>query len=81
MEEQVRPPEWVLDELYRIGQQWMAARARERGLGAPTDHGRGERPPSQRHPVIEEEAAEEATELRDRFEVLAREFIDRVDEL
>ena len=81
MAQEIRPPEWVLEELYETGRHLMNARAREREHGAPTDWGRGDNPPRHEEPHIADEASRDASALADRFRTLADEFISRVEEL
>src|SRR5690606_41561857 len=80
MRPQVRPPEWVLEEMYKTGRRWMAARARQRRAGnAFGEATAGDNPPAYMKPRESERAAADADGLRRRFEELADEFIDRVE--
>lgn len=81
MAQEIRPPEWILEELYRTGRDLMNVRAREREFGPPTDWGRGDNPPAHEEPRLADEAARDAGALQDRFRHLVNEFIDSVEEL
>lgn len=80
MRPRVRPPEWVLEEMYKTGRRWMAARARERradeAFGEATV---GDNPPAYVNERGLERAAADVDGLRRRFEELADEFIERVE--
>lgn len=79
-EQQVRPPEWVLEEAYRIGRQWLAVRARERRHGLPMGEATaGDSQPVFVEPAGVEGAMQEGQELRRRFQSLVDEFIERVE--
>lgn len=73
-----RPPEHVLEELYRTGREWMIARARERAHGPPSDWGRGDNPPNWEDPRLGSRHAAAEQALRERFRRLADEFMERV---
>ncbi|HEY8470120.1 MAG TPA: hypothetical protein VIL18_10785 [Longimicrobiales bacterium] len=81
MRPQVRPPEWVLEEMYKTGRRWMAARARVRRHGGNVfgEASAGDHPPAYANPQAAERAAEDADTLRRRFEELADEFISTVE--
>lgn len=81
MAREIRPPEWVLEELYETAQLWMNARARERAVGPGADWGKGDNFPSPDDFDDQDEAAESEATLRDRFEDLVEEFVERIDEL
>lgn len=79
MAREIRPPEWVLEQLYETGREWMRARAHERAHGPPSDWGRGDNPPAWSEPNLENRATTDRNELRARFERLVDEFIDQVE--
>lgn len=79
--EGVRPPEFVLDELAEIGRSWIAARARERAVGPISDTGKGTVPTAREDLAGQDRVMQESADLRERFRELAREFVDRVEEL
>ena len=77
---EVRPPEWVLEELYKTARRWMSARARERRHGPSFGEATaGDNPPAFQDPDYTDRAAHEAVDLRRRFEDLVSEFMDRVE--
>lgn len=74
----VRTTEWVLEELYQTGRQWMSERARQRRyapITAPVMLRRDD------VPDIESERSEPDAdhELRSRFEHLFNEFVGRIE--
>lgn len=74
----VRTTEWVLEELYRTGRQWMAERARQRRyapITTPVMVRRDDMPDLDTDTGIR--TAEQ--ELRSRFEQLVNEFVDRIE--
>jgi len=80
MRPRVRPPEWVLEEMYKTGRRWMAARARQRRAGNSFGEATaGDNPPAYTDARGSERAAADADRLRRRFEELAEEFIERVE--
>jgi hypothetical protein len=79
MAKEIRPPEWLLDQLYETGREWILARAQGRAHGPPSDWGRGDNPPKWEEPRQSQQAAAEEQELRARFERLVDEFIDRIE--
>ena len=74
----VRTTEWVLEELYQTGRQLMSERARQRRYAPITS---AVMAPRDGLPQIVLEAApsERDDELRQRFERLYREFVDRIE--
>lgn len=80
MREELRPPETVLEELFRTGQSWIDTRARERAVGPPTADGRGGASTDRQDTKTQDEVTIEATVLRERFRELASEFMNRVEE-
>lgn len=81
MDNEIRAPEYLLDQLFQTGQSWMAARAAQRAVGPPTEPGKGTVPTGQEDLAGQERTTRAAAELRERFRELAHEFIDRVEEL
>lgn len=78
----VRPPEWVLEEMYKTGRRWMSARAHERAHGpSGIDATAGDNPPTYEEPAEEDRAAHEAHQLQSRFQQLFQEFVDSVERL
>ncbi len=80
MAAELRPPEWVLEQLYETGRAWMLARVHERAHGPPSDWGKGDNPPRWEEPRLENRAAADERALRERFRSLVAEFIERVEE-
>jgi hypothetical protein len=73
----VRTTEWVLEELYQTGRQWMSERARQRRyapITAPVMVRREDVPGAD-----PEGAQETDSELRLRFERLVNEFVGRIE--
>lgn len=81
MAQEIRPPEWVLEELYKTARSWMAARARERAHGAPSEWGRGDGRLAREEPALEDRLMQEEHRLRSRFQELVDEFVHQVEEL
>lgn len=81
MAREIRPPEWILEELYDTARRWMSARADERATGPVSDWGKGDNFGRGDDADLQDEAASLEGELRDRFEDLVEEFVERVDEL
>jgi hypothetical protein len=81
MNQDLRPPEFVLDELIETGRNWITARARERAVVPPTDAGKGNVPLAREDLAGQEESVRATADLRERFRELAREFVDRVEEM
>jgi hypothetical protein len=74
----VRTTEWVLEELYQTGRQWMSERARQRRyapITAPVMVRRDD------VPDVESDggAPDMDRELRTRFERLVHEFVGRIE--
>jgi hypothetical protein len=74
----VRTTEWVLEELYQTGRQWMSERARQRRYAPITA------PVMVRRDDVRELEQEPDTsgpdhELRLRFERLVSEFVGRIE--
>jgi hypothetical protein len=76
-----RPPEFILDELIETGRSWISARARERAVGPPSEPGKGTIPTAYEDLAGQERVMHEVADLREQFQDLAREFVDRVEEL
>jgi hypothetical protein len=81
MSEGRRPPEFLLEELMQTGRSWISARARERAVGPPSEPGKGTVPTAREDLAGEEATMREVAQLRERFGDLAREFVERVEEL
>jgi hypothetical protein len=81
MSQDLRPPEFVLDELIETGRNWITARARERAVVPTTDSGKGTVPLAREDLAGQEESVRATADLRERFRELAREFVDRVEEM
>lgn len=75
-----RPPEFILDELVQAGRNWISARARERAVGPGSDTGKGTVPTAREDLAGQERVMHEVADLREQFQDLAREFVDRVEE-
>lgn len=58
----IRPPEWVLEEMYKTGRRWMAARARQRQVGPYAAEAAvgGRRAETERHALPRDTAARDA---------------------
>ena len=74
----VRTTEWVLEELYQTGRQWMSERARQRRyapITAPVMTRRDDVPDIE----TDTRTADPDRELRHRFERLVDEFKGRIE--
>jgi hypothetical protein len=74
----VRTTEWVLEELYQTGRQWMSERARQRRY-APITSPVMARNGSAQELDLEAEPTQIDVELRQRFERLLLEFVGRIE--
>lgn len=73
----VRTTEWVLEELYQTGRQWMTERARQRRyapITAPVMVRSDDLPAGE-----VDDGVRPDDELRARFERLVSEFVDRIE--
>jgi hypothetical protein len=74
----VRTTEWVLEELYQTGRQWMSERARQRRyapITAPVMVRRDDMPDAE----SDGSGSDMDRELRSRFEHLFNEFVGRIE--
>lgn len=74
----VRTTEWVLEELYQTGRQWMTERARQRRYAPITSAVMAPRDGLPQI-AVEPMPTEMDVELRQRFERLVLEFVDRIE--
>jgi hypothetical protein len=76
----VRTTEWVLEELYQTGRQWMSESARRKRYAPITSPVMEPRPDAADGvPPDDHDTAEIDTELRARFETLFTEFVNRLE--
>ena len=74
----VRTTEWVLEELYQTGRQWMSERARQRRY-APITSPVMVRSDDGGDTELDDDGAPPDAELRERFERLVHEFVGRIE--